>query len=314
MSQGLGMQVLIAEDDSVSRKILTRCLERWGHTVVPTTDGQEAWDLLQQPDAPRFVILDWVMPHMDGMQVCTRLREDTSRPLTYVIMLTARGRKEDIVNALDSGADDYLIKPYDSEELQSRIGAGMRILELSQQLEKANEKLQEMAQTDFLTKIPNRSAIMSQLESEMARARRDGTPLAVVMGDVDHFKRVNDEHGHVAGDTILITVAQRLKDVCRRYDLVGRYGGEEFMMTMPGVTLYRLDDIMERLRQHIISEPVEVDGESLPITMSMGAIWIPPDASPTMEEAIKAADELLYHAKESGRDRFCVAEWETAKT
>ena len=303
------MKILIAEDDAVSRRILEAYLRKWGHDVVVTSDGAEAWNQLQRDDAPRLAVLDWMMPELDGVQVCQKIRAREHAPLTYVLLLTAKGETDDIVTALDSGADDYLTKPYNAMELRSRIGAGERVVRLHEQLETANAALKRLVQTDFLTQVYNRSAIVHRIEEELSRTARTKAPLAVYLLDIDHFKQVNDNFGHAAGDQVLIEVARRLKEQCRNYDVTGRYGGEEFVVIAPGPKRNEMEIIGERIRESVSSATIHAEGSNLNVTVSVGGIWIGPGASPSVDLVLKGADDLLYVAKRTGRNRVVVAGW-----
>ncbi|MCX5756978.1 MAG: diguanylate cyclase, partial [Candidatus Hydrogenedentes bacterium] len=227
------MRVLIAEDDLTSRNILAAILKKWGHDPVVTKDGAAAWNVLQQPDAPKLVLLDWNMPGMEGLEVCRRLRDNASSNPPYVILLTGRGEKGDIVRGLEAGANDYIAKPYDNEELQARIGVGKRMLELQASLLDTRDALEHLAMHDPLTGIFNRRAILDRLRAEISRARRDGGRLSVGMCDLDHFKKINDRLGHQAGDELLKAISKRLKNLVRSSDTVARMGGDEFMLLMP---------------------------------------------------------------------------------
>lgn len=297
------MRILIAEDDAVSRRILEAYLRKWGHDVVVSVDGAEAWHVFSGDDPPRLAVLDWMMPNMDGVEVCRKVRARENSPFTYIILLTAKSDTDDIVTALDAGADDYLVKPYNASELRSRIGAGERILRLHEALEKANSELVRLAETDSLTQVYNRSAIIRRLNQELARAARENHPLAMFLFDVDHFKAVNDTHGHAAGDKVLVAVADCLKHECRSYDVTGRYGGEEFIMIVPGPAKGEVEHIGERLRAAIEKESVDVGGATLHVTASIGGIWVEPGADTTVDDVFKHADELLYRAKREGRNR-----------
>ncbi len=297
------MKILIAEDDAVSRRILETHLTKWGHKVVVAKDGAEAWDILLRLDSPRVAVLDWVMPHIDGPELCRRLREATDRPFTYIIILTAKEKTSDIVEALDAGADDYLTKPYHAQELRSRIGAATRVVMLHEKLEEANAKLFMMARTDTLTRVFNRGAIMERLEQEVDRSLREEMPLAVMMIDVDHFKAVNDAHGHLTGDKVLVEVAQRLCAECRPYDSTGRYGGEEFLIVLPGPRFEDVTTMADRIRQRIKGTPVAADGLRLDTTVSIGALWVDASQRLASHEIVKVVDVLLYRAKREGRDR-----------
>jgi len=299
------MRVLIAEDDAVSRKILEASLRRWGHEVIAVDNGDDAWRILSGDDPPRIAVIDWMMPGLDGPEICEQLQLREEQPFTFVLILTAKDNTDDIVSALNSGADDYLTKPYHPQELRSRLGAGIRLVNLTLELEEANQKLFEAAHTDFLTRIPNRNAIITRLTDQLSRSRRAGTPFVVALGDIDHFKLVNDEHGHKTGDDVLIQVAQRLEDVKREYDAVGRYGGEEFLLVLEDVDEESILPVTERFRMSVCEKPIESDGKILPVTMSIGAIWVPPENTAGLDILLHEADVLLYRAKSEGRNRSC---------
>ena len=303
------MKILIAEDDSVSRRILETHLTKWGHRVVAVRDGAEAWEVLQRLDAPRIAVLDWVMPHIDGPELCCRIREASDRPFTYIIILTAKEKTSDIVVGLDAGADDYLTKPFHAQELRSRIGAATRIVLLHEKLEEANAKLFMMSRTDSLTRVYNRAAIMERLDQEVDRSLREEIPLAVMMVDVDNFKRVNDAHGHLTGDKVLVEVAQRLCAEGRPYDTIGRYGGEEFLTVCPGPRLEDVTTMAERIRQRIKGTPVAADGHRLDITVSVGAIWVDASLRVSSQEVILSVEALLHQAKRAGRDCAMVEQY-----
>lgn len=298
------MKILIAEYDGVSRRILETHLAKWGHKVISVKGGQEAWDILLRLDAPRIAILDWVIPHIDGPELCRQLRQATDRPFTYVIILTPKEKTSDIVEALDAGADDYLTKPYHALELRSRVGAATRIIQLHEKLEEANAKLFMMTRTDALTRVFNRVAIMERLEQEVDRARRDVLPLAALMIDVDQFKQVNDVYGQVAGDKVLAEVAHRLRAECRPYDSTGRYGGDEFLVVVPGPRYEDVTNMADRIRQRVNGAPVATNGRRLDVTVSIGVIWIGTSQKLTPQQVIERADALLSKAKHSGRNRI----------
>jgi diguanylate cyclase (GGDEF)-like protein len=264
------MLVLIADDETVSRRLLARMLSTCGYEVLTASDGDEAWRILERPDAPRLAILDWMMPGMTGPQLCRKLRELNREPYTYVLLLTARTEKEDVVEGMEAGADDYVTKPFEAKELQVRLRAGRRILDLQTDLMKAREALREQATHDPLTGLWNRYALLGALDREHSRAGREGTPLAVIMADLDHFKHVNDTYGHLAGDAILREAAGRLQAAVRSYDLVGRYGGEEFLIVLPGTSGPNATQLAERLRAAIAAEPVGYGFCRISVTASFG--------------------------------------------
>jgi diguanylate cyclase (GGDEF)-like protein len=300
------MLVLIADDETVSRRMLARMLDANGYEVLAASDGEEAWRILERPDAPRLAILDWMMPGMTGPELCRRLRELKREPYTYVLLLTARTDKQDVVEGMDAGADDYVTKPFETKELQVRLRAGRRILDLQAELMKAREALREQATHDPLTGLWNRYALLGTLEREHSRARREGAPLAVIMVDLDHFKQVNDTYGHLAGDAILREAAGRMQFVVRSYDLVGRYGGEEFLIVLPGTSGANATQLAERLRATLAEEPVGHDLLRIRVTASFGVSATGQAAGDDPQTLIRLADEALYRAKEKGRNRV---EW-----
>ena len=304
------MKVLVADDDVTSRRILSAILGKWGYEPIVVEDGRAAMDALEQPDAPRLALLDWNMPGLEGPEVCRRLRlRDVSDP-PYLLLLTARGSKDDIVRGLDAGANDYVAKPYDSEELRARIRVGTRMLELQADLVKARDDLAYQAAHAALTGIPNRRAILETLDRELARAGREGVPLSIGMCDIDHFKRVNDTFGHPVGDEVLIAFAQRARVGLRAYDSVGRYGGEEFLILAPGTRGVPEDGLYERLCARTATAPISTAAGPVSITVSIGVARSEGDDS--SESMLVAADAALYQAKAAGRNRVCYAGLQTA--
>jgi diguanylate cyclase (GGDEF)-like protein len=297
------MKILIAEDEAVSRKVLESRLLKWGYDVVVAVDGTQAWDVLQAPDAPSLVILDWEMPGMDGVEICRRLRQQAPEQYVYVLLLTSKSRGEDVVEGMDAGADDYLAKTFNTGELKVRLRAGRRILDLIAELFRARELLADKAARDSLTSLWNRGAIVEAMANEMARADRDKTPLGIIMADIDFFKRVNDTFGHLAGDAVLREVARRMLAARRPYDLAGRYGGEEFLMVSPGCGLDSAVGVAERIRTAIFAGPVNTADGMIQVTMSLGVTSYQPLSGMTAEDLLRAADEALYRAKDGGRNR-----------
>src|SRR5271163_4693783 len=196
-------RILIAEDDPVSRRLLELFLVKWGFEVSIATTGTEALQMLERLDAPRLAILDWMMPGMEGVQVCQKLRESADRKYVYVLLLTARTQKEDLLQGLESGADDYLTKPFNAQELRARLHVGQRILNLQENLIIAKEELFFRATHDALTGISNRGVAMDALLREHSRQVREGGSFGIILADIDHFKYINDKHGHLCGDSVL---------------------------------------------------------------------------------------------------------------
>ncbi|RJP33861.1 MAG: diguanylate cyclase [Candidatus Omnitrophota bacterium] len=297
------MKVLIADDSLVALRKLEATLIKWGYEVISAGNGYEAWDILQQADSPKLAILDWMMPGMDGIDICRKIRANRREPYVYILMLTARAEKQDIINGLEAGADDYLPKPFDSHELEVRLRAGKRIVELQEELVQARETMREMAIKDPLTTILNRRAILDLLDKEYMRSRRLNSPLAVIMADIDHFKHVNDRYGHLAGDQVLREITARLTRSIRSYDSIGRYGGEEFMVILPGCTLANAINQANRFQHVIEAESVEYEGASIFVTASFGVTTFDGMMDIDTTQLIRHADEALYQAKKKGRNR-----------
>jgi two-component system cell cycle response regulator len=300
-------RILIAEDDPVSRRLLELFLVKWSFEVSIATTGTEALQMLERLDAPRLAILDWMMPGMEGVQVCQKLRESGDRKYVYVLLLTARAQKEDLLQGLESGADDYLTKPFDSQELRARLHVGQRILDLQDQLIAAGEELLYRATHDNLTGMVNRGVIMDTLRRERARQAREGGSFGIVLVDLDHFKYVNDTHGHLAGDDVLREAAQRMMACVRPYDSVGRYGGEEFLIVVPSSNAMGTMGLAERIRRAIEAKPIMTNSIPIAVTASFG-VTASVDKSPLdPQEILRLADAALYRAKERGRNRVELA-------
>lgn len=296
------MRVLIAEDDPISRHVLAAALRQWDFQPVVVADGPAAWELLQQPAPPSLVVLDWNMPGMDGPEVCRLLRERKGSEYSYVILLTARGSKEDVVQGMEAGADDYIVKPFDVGELKVRLRAGRRILDLQMDLIHARESLRDRATHDDLTGLWNRRAILDVLSRELTRAGREELFVAVVMADIDSFKDVNDTHGHNVGDAVLQQVAGRMNTAMRPYDMVGRYGGEEFLVVVPGCGGTSAGYVGERIRRAVADQAIVVGDARMDVTISLG-VCAEDDLGPgDADRLIRLADEALYQAKRAGRN------------
>ncbi len=298
------MRILAAEDNPVFQNTLRNLLTQWGYEVVIASDGERASRELQGEDPPHIAILDWMMPGLDGVQVCRQIRSLGREPYIYILLVTARTDPEDLVEAIEAGADDYLTKPVKTLELRARLRAGRRIVDLQQQLLMAREALREQATHDGLTGLLNRSAVVEVLERELERASRERAPLSVLMVDLDHFKRVNDTLGHLAGDAVLREAAARMKSAVRRYDLLGRYGGEEFLVVLPGCAAQGATTQAERLRLALAAEPFSLPGQPFAVTCSIGVASLTGENGDS-DTLIREADVRLYQAKNMGRN--CVA-------
>jgi len=301
------MKILIAEDDAVSRRKLTAYLEKWEYDVEAVADGNEAWAALEGDDSPRMAILDWVMPGKDGIEICQELRKEKGVPYVYIIMLTARDQKDDIVRGLDAGADDYVTKPYDPLELRARLRAGRRILALQEALLSARDALRFQVTLDPLTGVWNRAAILATLRRELARAEREKSALAVFMADLDHFRRVNESYGHSVGDSVLRETAQRFRSASRLYDSIARYGGEQFLIVAPGCPPAEAVKQAERLRASIGGKAFDLAEGLIQLTLSVGVATTSPKEGLDLNAVVYAADAALSRAKVAGRDRLELA-------
>jgi two-component system cell cycle response regulator len=294
--------ILIAEDDPMFRRILQHWLESWGYSVSIAEDGTQAWEILRGENPPSMMILDWVMPGMDGLELCRRTRSSRCGPYQYILLVTARDRTPDVVRGLDAGADDYLTKPFDKNELHARLRVGTRMLALQRDLLSAQEKLRFQATHDALTGLWNRGAVLDQLRTEIERTHRTRSSLGVLMLDVDHFKVINDTHGHLAGDAVLEQIAQRIAGATRAYDILGRYGGEEFLILLPTCDRDQTQSGAERIRAAIAAQPFAAAETLIPLTVSLGAT-VAPICGQSETEILSIADAALYEAKSAGRNR-----------
>jgi two-component system, cell cycle response regulator len=298
------MQVLLVDDSAVYRKLIGDHLRRWQFDVTVAETGSEAWHVLEQPQAPKLVLLDWVMPDLDGIELCQRIRKvGAAGQYVYVILLTSKEGRQNMLEAMKAGADDYLVKPFDESELKARLMVGKRILNLQEELVAARESMRHAATHDSMTGLLNRGEILDMLERELERARREHKPVSVILADIDHFKKVNDTHGHLFGDEALREIARRMQSKLRVYDGVGRYGGEEFLLVLPTCDLAGAMQRANELRETIASKPVASGGVEKAITMSMGVAVSDCAGRKEAEKLLRRADKALYEAKEKGRNR-----------
>ncbi len=310
------MRVLIADDDLISRRLLRNSVERRGYEAVEARDGVEAWEILSQPDRPPIAILDWMMPGMDGPAVCRAVRKSAAERYTYLVLLTSRGDKEDVVEGLDAGADDYLVKPFNALELEARLRAGVRILDLQARLLSIQEELSHQATHDPLTGLWNRAAVLDHLDRELARVKRQHGSCGVILADLDRFKQINDTHGHLAGDAALREVAASFRASLRPYDIVGRYGGEEFLVVCPDSDLETTAMIAGRLLTGLEGTEVELPDAILNLSASFGVIACEGASLLDADSLLRGADDALYRAKRGGRGQVVTAvpeEWLTAR-
>jgi two-component system cell cycle response regulator len=289
------VRILIADDDPTTLLLLDSALKEWGYEVVAVRDGDAAWDFLRSADSPPLALLDWMMPGLSGIELCRKVRQASEAPFVYLVLLTGKAKMQDIVQGMESGADDYLSKPFAEQELKVRLRAGQRIVEL-------HEAQRIHATCDALTGIWNRRMILEILGQEGARAAREGTAVGVIIADLDHFKRINDTLGHLGGDAVLQEASRRMRSVLRPYDAIGRYGGEEFLIVLPGCDQASTVAAAERMRQAINEVEIATPTSKIAITVSLGAV-LGEGPSIDADELIKIADAALYRAKRGGRNR-----------
>ncbi len=296
----LPLRVVVAEDDAASRLLLQRFLAQWGFECEVATDGNEAWQLLQSKDVPTIAVFDWMMPGIEGVELCRRLRRLARQHYTYVLLLTGKTGKQDVIEGLGAGADDYVSKPFNPKELQARLLVAQRIITFQEQLIATREQLRVQATHDYLTRLLNRAGIMEALSQEMNRSLRREGKFSVILADIDHFKKINDTYGHATGDQVLREVAARMKASLRSYDVAGRYGGEEFLMIIPDSDEESAFHVAEKVRKAVCSTPIESLGGDRTATISLGVSCS--SAGISADALLSSADTALYQAKSMGRN------------
>jgi two-component system, cell cycle response regulator len=304
------MKILLAEDDAISSLLMRRTLQSFGYEVVLAQNGQQAAEILAQPDGPRLALVDWMMPELDGLSLCREVRShQVDGSYIYILLLTSKQDSQDIVAGLEAGADDYLTKPCQAAELRARLRTGRRILSLEEKLVQAREEMRHKATHDGLTGIWNRSAILSLSRNELLRSARRQSSLSVLLCDVDHFKKINDNYGHLTGDLVLQEIARRLRSAVRDSDAVGRYGGEEFLIVLNDCPESVLHSRADAIRDIVSSTPILANEHHVPVTMSIGgATRELKDGETSIEQLLASADSALYEAKRQGRNRALLSE------
>jgi diguanylate cyclase (GGDEF)-like protein len=307
MKEKKARTILIAEDDLISCRILDKNLKNWGYTTILAKNGKDAWKSLQDPGL-RLALLDWMMPEIDGLELCKKIRLENKPNYTYIILLTARDNPQDIINGLEAGADDYMTKPVNFLELRARLQTGQRIIQLEDKLLETQKQLYNLATKDSLTMLWNRASILKFLEEELDHGARDEYPTSVIMLDIDNFKKINDEFGHLAGDRVLQAVTACLRANVRPYDKVGRYGGDEMLIVLPNCSLFCVAKVAERLRHSCAKNKFKVGGSIVSITLSLGCTSSERHARPTVDRLIRISDKALYKAKRTGRNRVALSD------
>jgi diguanylate cyclase (GGDEF)-like protein len=303
------MRILVVDDEPLSRHVLQAAVEQLGHQWTAAENGQAAWRCFNQ-DKPEVLITDLLMPEVDGLELCRRVRADTRAGYTYIILVTVLGERHDVVRGMEAGADDYLIKPLQRFDLQARLIAAQRVTDVHAELARHRAQLAHLARHDPLTGLSNRRSLQEDLEVLHARSQRYGRGYALAMCDIDRFKAYNDTHGHQAGDEALRAVAATIAQEVRGGDSVYRYGGEEFLLVLPEQTLDTALVAVERVRSAVerlaIPQPVaRPDGM---LTLSAGIAAFGPGEAPTAEELLQRADAALYRAKAAGRNQIALAD------
>jgi diguanylate cyclase (GGDEF)-like protein len=304
-------RVLIVEDDQMSQTLLMSALKKEGYESAVARNGQEAIDRYSQEFYP-IIITDWIMPEMDGLELCRLIRSMKIDRYIYIIVLTGRNTRTQLVQGLEAGADDYIVKPFHQSELRVRLKGACRILDLESSLKKSMDEIHEISVRDRLTGIFNRVYMDHHLSQEIIRSSRYHHPLSVLMCDLDHFKIINDTYGHLAGDEVLKSCVKLISSSVRlEIDWLARYGGEEFVIVLPETDQAGALLVAERMREQIAATPVNFLGCEIDITASFGAVTLIPTINDTvryMEQVLNVADTCLYQAKNSGRNRIVSAE------
>ena len=298
--------ILIAEDEAVTRKVMVKHLTNAGYDVTAVENGQQALEAFKKRFFP-IILTDWIMPEVDGLELCKAIRQESDQGYVYLIILTNKRSKEDIIVGLEAGADDYLTKPVYFVELTARINNGIRVLELERSLKKAGEEIYHLTVTDSLTGTLNRRYLNEHMPDAIDKALSQNNPLSLVLCDIDHFKKVNDTYGHLIGDAVLRSFARIIRDtVDDRRDWVVRYGGEEFLLVLPETDIAGARALSEMLREFVAQAKIKASGNDIGVTASFGLAGLEnleDRTEVTPDRLLDLADENLYQAKEQGRNR-----------
>jgi len=300
------LKILVADDSPVYRKLMEQTLPRDQYSILFAETGKSAIELFRQ-HRPALVITDWVMPDVTGVEVCRQIRLGAQDSYIYIIIVTSVSEKENLVESLEAGADDYLTKPFHPKELLARVGVGRRLVDLHQQIESQNRLLKELALTDSLTGLPNRRAVEDWAKGQLSAAVRHGYSFWVVIADLDNFKVVNDTYGHDAGDTVLKEFAAILKKRVRTSDICGRTGGEEFVMIFTHADECNVGIIVARILRQLREHEFSFGSKPVQVTASFGIAGFQGKGVPDFAKLMSQADAALYAAKRGGRNRIEVS-------
>jgi two-component system, cell cycle response regulator len=301
MSEKPSYEVLVVDDSAVYRKLVEQVLAASGYSLLFARDGREALTLFMER-SPSIVVTDWILPDFSGLELCQRIRADSSRPYTYIIVMTGNKEKGALIKGLQAGADDYVAKPFDEGEMLARVGVGRRIVDLHRALAAKSQKMEEAARTDPLTGLPNRRAIEEWAAKQLYGAARHGYPVWVVLGDIDSFKTINDTFGHDAGDVVLKTFADSLKKFTRAADMCGRLGGDEFVQVITHVPNESIEETVDRFRRRFADLSFPLQGKSAQVTASFGVAGVACKELQEYTGLLRRADQMLYEAKRAGRN------------
>jgi diguanylate cyclase (GGDEF)-like protein len=297
------MRILVAEDDPVSLRLLQACLVEWGYKVTSVTDGQKALEVLQGRKAPRLAMLNWIMPGMNGIDICREIRKRTRKPYTYILMLTSKAKEQDVVEGLQSGADDYLSKPFNPHELRARLRAGRRILDLREQLLSAYRLIEAQMTVDPLTGVWSRTVILDILKRQLTLSSESDSPMSLVVANIDHFHDINATFGPLAGDTVLREVGRRFRAALRPPDSIGRSEAGEFVIVLPRCDAPTAASLAEKFRARVDRRAVETSEGMVPVTVSLGVMVAPSGKALELDAAWRLAAEAVSRAKANGRNR-----------
>jgi len=314
------MKIVIAQEEGVVRGMLETTLPKWDHEVLTASDGAHAWQELQKLDGPRLAILDRTLPGMDGLEICREARRHTELPYVYILLMLAKGQEQDMLEGMKAGADDFLMKPLDLNELMIRLRLAKRVLELQEELQSAHAAIGYQTTHDPLTGFANRASILETLLRELARVRREGSHVGLILTEIDNFKNINETYGHLAGDAVLREAARRVRPIVRPYDTVGRYGGEEFLIIVPGCDAAHALSQAERVRNAIGGQSMDIsewgkfasaqEGK-IQVTLSLGVAA--GDKLIEVESFLRAVEAALARAQQAGHNRTELAKSEDFK-
>ena len=297
-------RVLVIDDSPVYQRLLAGQLRDWGYEVTVAVSAAEGWKILEQPSSPNLVLLDWIMPGMDGVELCRKVRAQKCSDLyVYMILVTSKENRADLLKAMEAGVDDYLVKPFDEQQLKARLLVGQRVVALQRELIEAQESMHRATTYDGLTGLLNRQEIVEFLRRELVRSEREKKPVTIILADIDLFKMVNDQLGPLAGDEVVKEVGRRLRSRLRAYDGVGRYGGEEFLLVLPGCDLTSALIRADQVRSFVSSKPIETSAKPRTVTVSMGVAVATGNAEADIQLLLNQADAGLFKAKRNGRNR-----------